>query len=160
MYGQRPLHKDAYRESFESREDGHVLRLAGLLAANDRFWEISDDHVRRGIALVRWIKGCGTSLFTGSLVEKYDVKLLKRMRTEILAAGDDGITRSQLYKTLFVSGRGRQEFGTLVETMHELDLVSRKEVQTTGRPKEVIVATEYLRNELFLEDVVRKLGME
>jgi len=159
-YNERPLHKDTYRESFESREDGHVLRLAGLLAANDNHWQISDDHIRRGINIVAWIKRCGTDLFTGSLVERYDVKVLRKMRNEILAAGDGGITRSVLYRNLFLSGRGRQEFGTLVNTMHDLDLVRRVEVQTNGRPKEVIIATEYLRNEQFLEDVVRKLGME
>ena len=27
------IHKDVYRESFESRGDSHVLRLAGLMAA-------------------------------------------------------------------------------------------------------------------------------
>jgi hypothetical protein len=159
-YGERSLHKDTYRESFESREDGHILRLAGLLAANDRQWVISDDHVRRGINLVRWIKRCGTELFTGALVERHDVKTLTKMRNEILAAGENGITRSALYKTLFFSGRGRQEFGTLISTMHECDLVRRVEMPTKGRPKEVIIATEYLRNEQFLEDVVRKLGME
>jgi len=159
-YNERPIHSDTYRESFESREDGHVLRLAGLLAANDDQWEIDDDHIRRGINLVRWIKRCGSDLFTGSLVEKYDVKTLSKMRNEILAAGSTGIARSDLYRRLFLSGRGRYEFGTLVSTMHEFDLVRRVEVETKGRPKEIIIATEYLRNEQFLEDVVRKLGME
>lgn len=160
-YGQRPLHKDVYRESFESREDSHVLRLAGLMACNERAWEISDDHVRRAIGLVADIKRCGTDLFTGAEIERYDVKLLRKMRSEILSAGSAGISRSVLYRNLFISGRGRHEFGTLLTTMHELDLVKRVEVRDTGgRPKEVVVGTEYLKNELLLEEVVRKLGME
>jgi len=160
-YGQRPLHKDVYRESFESREDSHVLRLAGIMAANERQWEIGDDHIRRAIGLVAEIKRCGTDLFTGAEIERYDVKLLRKMRSEILSAGSAGITRSILYRNLFISGRGRHEFSTLLTTMHELDLVKRVEVRGTGgRPKEVVVGTEYLRNELLLEEVVRKLGME
>lgn len=159
-YGQRPIHRDTYRESFESREDGHILRLAGLMAANDQCWEISDDHIRRAIAFVAWIKRCGTDLFVGSKVERYDVKTLHKMRNEILAAGSDGISRSTLYRNLYLSGRGRYEFGTLLTTMHELDLVRKWIVNTPGRPREMITATEYLRNEHFLEDVVRKLGME
>jgi hypothetical protein len=160
-YNDRPIHKDTYRESFESREDGHILRLAGLMAADERCWEISDDHIRRAIGVVAWIKRCGTDLFVGSQVERYDVKVLRRMRNEILAAGSTGISRSNLYRTLFISGRGRHEFGTLLSTMHELDLVKRyEERNTNGRPRELIVATEFLRNEQFLEEVVRRLGME
>lgn len=160
-YRQRPAHRDTYRESFESREDGHVLRIAGLMAADECAWEINHHHIVRAIDTVAWLKRCGTDLFTGSLVEKYDVKVLRKMRAEILAAGSTGITRSVLYRNLFISGRGRYEFGTLITTMHELDLVKRLEVRgRTGRPKEVIVATEYLRNEQFLDEVVRRLGME
>lgn len=159
-YQERTHHRDAYRESFESREDAHVLRLAGLMAANDEHWHIGDDHIRRAISLVAVLKRYGTDLFTGGKIERYDVRTLKKMRAEIITAGDLGITRSELYRRLFVSGRGRQEFGTLINTMHDLDLVKRFTVETKGRPKEVIVATEFLKNELFLEDVVRKLGME
>jgi hypothetical protein len=131
------------------------------MAADERKWEIGHDHIRRAINTVAWLKRCGTDLFTGSKVERYDVKILKRMRNEILAAGADGITRSTLYRNMFVSGRGRYEFGTLISTMHELDLVRRMEVRgKTGRPREVIIGTEYLRNEQFLDEVVRRLGME
>lgn len=160
-YSTRPIHKDVYRESFESREDSHILRLAGLMAANERRWEISDDHIRRSISLVAELKRYGTDLFTGQDVARRDVKTLRKMRDEILSAGAAGITRSVLYRNLFISGRGRHEFGTLLNTMHELDLIKKLEVRPPlGRPREVIVATEYLRNDLLLEDVVRKLGME
>jgi hypothetical protein len=159
-YGARQIHKDVYRESFESREDSHVLRLAGLMAANERAWCISDDHVRRAIGLVAELKRYGTDLFTGVDVTRHDVKTLRKMRREILDAGEGGITRSVLYRNLFLTGRARQQFGTLLNTMHELDLIRRIEVLTTGRPRELIIATEYLKNELLLEDVARKLGME
>lgn len=159
-YTARPLHRDTFRESFESREDGHVLRLAGLMAANERQWSISDDHIRRAISLVGTLKRCGTDLFTGGEIERYDLKVLRKMRAEILAAGTSGISRSELYKALFVSGRGRQEFHTLLNTMHELELVRVIDVLTRGRTKRVFIATEYLRNELLLQEVARKLGME
>lgn len=159
-YTTRPLHRDTFRESFESREDGHVLRLAGLMAANERQWSISDDHIRRAISLVATIKRCGTDLFTGAEIERYDLKVLRKMRAEILAAGTGGISRSELYSALFVSGRGRQEFHSLLNTMHELELVRAVDVPTKGRTKRMYVATEYLRNELMLQEVARKLGME
>ena len=159
-YNARPIHKDVYRESFESREDSHVLRLAGLMAANERAWYISDDHIRRAINLVAELKRYGTDLFTGVDIARHDVKTLRKMRKAILDAGSDGIVRSILYRNLFLTGRARQMFGTLLNTMHELDLIRRLEVNTAGRPRELIIATEYLKNELLLEDVARKLGME
>lgn len=160
-YNQRPVHRDVFRESFESREDSHVLRLAGLMAANEQQWQVSDDHIRRSIVLVAELKRFGTDLFTAPDMMRYDLKTLRRMRDEILASGAGGITRSALYRNLFLSGRARNEFATLLNTMHELDLVKRVEIRgTSGRPRELIIATDYLRNELLLEDVIRKLGME
>ena len=82
------------------------------------------------------------------------------MRNELLASGEEGMSRSELYKELFVSGRGRQEFNSLLSTLHELDLIQVLEVPTRGRTKRVYRATEYLRNEHLLGEVVRKLGME
>lgn len=160
-YERRPIHNDPYRESFESREDSHILRLAGLMAINDGAWEISDDHLRRGIAFVSHIKRCGTDLFTGVTVERRDVKILKKVRDLLISSGTGGITRGNLYRTLSIPGRGASELRAILSTMHELDLVTMYEDQPQrGRPRTIYVATEYLKNEQFLEDVARKLGME
>jgi len=159
-YEQRRTHHDTYRESFESREDSHVLRLAGLMAANDLEWVISDDHIRRSITLVGEYKRYGTELFTGQRAEKRDVRLLRKIREEILAANEVGIARGALYRRCSVTGGAGVEFRSILSTMHELDLIKVLEVRTDGRPKEVLIATEYLKNELLLEEVANKLGME
>ncbi len=160
-YEQRRTHRDVYRESFESREDSHALRLAGLMAVNERMWEINDDHIRRAINLVAEYKRYGTDLFTGTRAEKRDVKLLRKLRMELLSAGSLGISRSDLYRSLNLSGGGGVEMRSILSTMHELDLVKMYEVQgVTGRPKMTYVATEYLKNDLLLEEVASKLGME
>lgn len=159
-YKQRSTHRDPYRESFESREDSHVLRLAGLMCANDREWVIAYDHIARAIKLVEEYKRYGTALFTGQRGEKRDVRLLRKAREKILEAGDVGISRRELYRICAVSGGAGVEFRAILNTMHELELVKVYEVATRGRPKEVLVATEYLKNELLLEEVANKLGME
>lgn len=160
-YEQRRTHRDVYRESFESREDSHVLRLGGLLAANERCWEINDDHIRRAIGLIAEYKRYGTELFTGTRVEKRDVKLLRKLRMELLSAGNSGIGRSDLYRRLNLSGGSGIEMRSILSAMHELDLVKVYEVQgVAGRPKMMYVATEYLKNDLMLEEVANKLGME
>jgi len=160
-YATRTVHKDTYRESFESREDGHVLRLAGLAAANERQWCINDDHIRRAISFVKEIKSYGTELFTGEQTTRHDVKLLRRIRDLLLSSGMDGISHTAVYRACGISGRRTDELRSIMATMHELDLIKVHEVvPLRGRPGKHYTATEYLKNEQFLEDVARKLGME
>jgi len=159
-YSQRQSHRDVYRESFESREDGHVLRIAGLMACNERAWSIDDDYIQRAIRFVDSIKHYGTELFTGAKENVTSLKLAKRIRTVILEAGDAGISHSHLYRSCSISGRAANELRTLVETFHELDLIKMYEIENPrSRPRRMYVATEFLKNELFLEDVARKLGV-
>lgn len=159
-YRERDIHKDAYRESFESREDSHVLRFAGLAAANEKAWQISDDHIRRAINTVAEIKKYGTSIFTtDAKVGAKSMRLAEKMRTRLIKAGEAGIGRRDLYRGLFINGRTGDEFATLLRLFHELDLVKRYEVDSGGRPKELYVATEYLSNEAFLDEVASKLGV-
>jgi len=160
-YESRPIHKDAFRESFESREDAHILRFAGLFAINEGHWQINDNHLARGIEVVRTIKGAGSDLFTGGNVEQRDVKLLHKIRNLLLANGDSGVGLTEFHRTLRLSGRANDEVRTLLRTMHELDLVKKYELEgARGRPKTVYVRTEYLENEGFLKDVMQRVGME
>lgn len=159
-YESRRTHRDVYRESFESREDSHCLRLAGLMAVNERTWEISDDHIRRAIKLVAEYKRYGAELFTGAKSDRKDIRLLSKLRSELLAAGASGIARGDLYRRLGLSGGGGVEMRSIISTLHELDLIKIYDVSTSGRPKQLLVATEYLKNELLLEEVANKLGME
>lgn len=160
-YADRPMHKDTYRESFESREDAHALRFAGLFAINDEHWQINDDHIARGIEFVRTIKATGTDLFTGQTVEHRDVKLLHKIRNLLLTNGDSGVSLTEFYRTLRLSGRASDEVRTLLRTMHELDLVKKFEIESRkGRPKTVFVRTEFLQNEQFLKDVMQRVGLE
>lgn len=162
-YNERIIHKDAYRESFESREDGHVLRFAALFAANEGHWLINDDHIRRAINVVAGIKSDGAFLFTGSNAKVVDVKWIKKLR-DVLLAAETGISRADLTKLMNARSLRTIELQSTIKILHELDLISVHEVYRAdnlpGRPKTVYKPTMYLRNEAFLEDVVRKLGIE
>jgi len=136
------------------------LRIAGLMACNERAWSIDDDYIQRAIRFVDSIKHYGTELFTGAKENVTSLKLAKRIRTIILAAGDAGISHTHLYRSCSISGRAANELRTLLETMHELDLIKMYEIENPrSRPRRMYVATEFLKNELFLEDVARKLGV-
>jgi hypothetical protein len=162
-YEARLIHRDIYRESFESREDGHVLRYAGLFAANERHWRINNDHIERAIRTVGNIKSDGTGLFTAANTKELDLKWLRKLRDVLLKAGEVGISRMDLTRTMNARGLRTQEMRSTLFIMKELDLVSEREVSfpgQAGRPKTMYHPTIYLQNEAFLQDVTRKLGLD
>lgn len=162
-YDRRTLHRDVYRESFESREDAHVLRFAGLFAANERSWLVNENHVRRAIEFVGDVKDYGTQLFTGVKVKTADLKWIGKIRDVLIKAGEAGVTRANLSRRCNPVGARTGELRSTLHVMHELDLIEVHEVSyeaTRGRPATIYKATEYLKNEMFMDDVVRKLGLE
>lgn len=160
-YTNRGIHKDAYRESFESREDSHILRFAGLFAINEERWQINHDHIARAIEFVAHVKRAGTELFTGSAVGARDVRLLHKVRDLLLTSGDAGVPMSGFHRSLRISGRHTAEVRSILQTMHELDLVKKYTVEKErGRPATWYVRTEYLANEQLLVDVMRKVGID
>ncbi len=72
------------------------------------------------------------------------MRLLRKVRAELLSAGGLGIARGDLYRRCAVSGGAGVELRSIASTMHELDLIKVLEVRTTGRLKEMLIATEYL----------------
>ena len=102
-YTNRGIHKDAYRESFESREDSHILRFAGLFAINEERWQINHDHIARAIEFVAHIKRAGTELFTGSAVGARDVRLLHKVRDLLISSGDAGVPMSGFHRSPRIS---------------------------------------------------------
>jgi hypothetical protein len=161
-YGTRSFHRDAYRESFESREDSHALRFAGLFAINERCWEIGIHHIERAISFVGDIKRTGADLFVAEKEGQRDVKLLHKVRNLLISSGDSGCSYTDFHRTLRITGRQVTEVRTILQTMHELDLVKKYEIPAAirGRPTTRFVRTEYLLNEQFLVDVMRKVGIE
>src|SRR5580765_753286 len=51
-YSKRTHALDPYRQSFEAREDAHVLRIAALLCVNDLSWLVTNRHIANAIELV------------------------------------------------------------------------------------------------------------
>lgn len=162
-YETRLIHRDAYRESFESREDSHILRYAAIFAVNERHWLINDDHIRRAIDVVGNVKSDGAGLFTGTDIKVVDLKWIKKLRTVLLAA-EHGISRADLTKLMDARSTRRIELQSTIKVMHELDLITVEEHFRPdggpGRPKTVYKPTIYLRNDGLLDDVTRKLGLD
>lgn len=157
-YNERVSHKDSYRASFEAREDSHVLRVAGLLCINDNRWLIGLYDIENAINIVQRIKYDGMRLFTGTSIDKRDIRLVERIRSSLIAGGQTGINQTDLARGLRPAYKSEQVRSVLT-VMHELDLVQKFSVETNGRPTTVWRGTIYLANDDLYAEVVNKLGI-
>ena len=157
-YNSRPLHKDAYRESFEAREDAHVLRFAAILAINDGDYFVNSYHIQNACNIVRGIKQDGQRLFTGTTVDKKDIRLVERIRKELLIASTVGINQSDMLRAMRPTYKSEQVRSVLT-IMHELDLVQKFTVPGAGRPTTLWRATLYLSNDELFSETANRLGI-
>ena len=143
-YGRRRLSSDPFRSSFESREDSHALRLAGLFCINDDTWIIQHQHIVAAVKLITEVKESGATLFE-PVSEQTDWLLATDcIRTMLIEAGASPIARAVLYRAVRRHITNEQ-FTVLITTLHEMLLIqrfnSRDIVKRAGRPTELIRAT-------------------
>ncbi|CAB4197499.1 hypothetical protein UFOVP1323_31 [uncultured Caudovirales phage] len=157
-YNARAHHQDAYRASFEAREDAHVLRFAALLAINNDDWLVNVHHLKAAINIVSRIKSDGQKLFSGTVVDRNDIRLVEKVRAELLAASVSGLSQSDILRAMRPKYRSEQVRSVLT-VMHELDLVQRFTIESSGRPKTIWRATIYLGNDDLYKESINKLGI-
>lgn len=157
-YNSRSLHKDPYRESFEAREDAHVLRFAAYLSINDNRWYIDTNDIANAIKIVARIKLDGMRLFSGTSIEKKDVRLIEKLKAHLIAAGTAGTSQSEILRAVRPQYKSEQ-IRSVLSVMHELDLVQKFDVPSAGRNKTVWRATIYLSNDELYAEVANKLGI-
>jgi len=132
-YRTRHAHKDPFRGSFESREDDHVLRLAGCLAINDRSFQISRRHINTAIKVINDVKCEAFELFGGGSVDSIGLRLgdgIDKVRQELVKAGMNGIRHNNLYKSVRHKIDSK-EFNLLMTVMHEAGLIQTFEIKGT-----------------------------
>lgn len=144
-YTSRRRSFDAYRQSFESREDAHVLRVAALMCINDDTWRIDHHHVQKAIQLVQEIKHDSGLIFEGGTMRTKYASSLDAIRSSLISAGMDPIPKYTLSRKC-KRGLNTQDFDTLLEVLHEIGAVQRFVDQTheRGRPAEYYRGTQLL----------------
>jgi hypothetical protein len=144
-YGKRDRSLDPFRQSFEAREDAHVLRVAALLCINDGTWTIQRSHVATAIQLVAEVKEQSGSIFEGAETRTKFARAIDSVRAMLISTGMDPVPRHKLFKVC-QSKLTHDEFIALVETLHEFGALQRFEVKSDGRgrPTEFYRGTELL----------------
>ena len=156
-YNNRGRSYDAFRQSFESREDAHVLRVAALLCINDGTWRIDHAHIVKGIRLIAGVKEGSGTIFEGSEIRTKYASSLDAIRSSLISAGMDPVPRHQLARKCR-RGLDIIEFNSLLEVLHEIGAIQRFNdgLQERGRPAEYFRGTNVLLAKGLGEQVLEK----
>lgn len=131
-YNSRPEHLDTFRSTFEAREDDHVLRLAGCLAANDGGWMVERDHLIKATAVIAEVKERGARIFEGVMRSDSLVSGIEKMREVFMVAGTDTLTQTQLFLKLR-SHFDKETFNITLSVLHELKMVQKFQREHDGK---------------------------
>jgi hypothetical protein len=148
---------DSFRESFFSRQDAHVLRLAAVLCINDRSMIIMRRHIDAAIKIMHEVRESSAELFGGTKAPTHILNGISKLRLVLLEAGLEGITKTAISMRLrgYITARDLQ---IVLNTMHDLDLVQQFEIKVKkGRPTTIWRATQSLANVGVLDQVVARL---
>jgi hypothetical protein len=156
-YNNRTHSLDSFRQSFESREDAHVLRVAALLCINDDTWRIDHNHIIRARDLVASVKTDSGTIFEGAEVRTKFATSLDAIRTALLSSGMDPIPRYQLSRKCR-RDLDLAEFNALLEVLHEIGAIQKflDPLQEKGKPAELYRGTRGLLAKGLGEQVLEK----
>lgn len=129
-YTRRRLANDLYTRSFESREQDFVLKLAGLLAINEKTLEIDEKHIELSIKIINHYKKLASKFFRDELYhEEYDelTKVINKIRDIIHSKGQNGIKHRDLYLRIHNSC-SNDTYNYIINTMHELGMIEKLQV--------------------------------
>jgi hypothetical protein len=156
-YRSRPLYRDSFRASFQSREDAHILKLAAVLAINDGCWELQANHIKAAIKIVTETREDGAAIFEGTGANAKVIAGLDKLRDALLAGGMGGLKQSEITKRV-KTHLDRDQVIAALDLMHEYGMVQRFEVPNlgAGRPATVWRATNALVDTKALNVVIEK----
>ena len=121
-YNNKTESRDPFSASFESREDAHVLRLAGYLAVDEGAWQIDAHHVRNATKIIAEIKLDGSSIFVGGTSANRLLNGLDLLRSKLIEAGIDGVRHNDLFHAV-KHHLHNDEFNAALDIMQQLEMV-------------------------------------
>lgn len=144
-YKSRTIHRDPFRSSFQSREDAHILRLAGILSINDNSWVIQHNHIVAAIKVITQVREDGASIFEGTGSTSRQIIGIDKIREKLLSAGQNGLPQREITKAVS-NYMNAAHMKAVLDIMHELQMVQQfQDVQVSrGRPVTIWRGTKLL----------------
>ncbi len=155
-YDKRTRALDPYKQSFEAREDAHVLRVAALLSINDNSWEVEPRHLAHAIKLVAGVKASSAIIFENAEQRTKYSAALDAVRMTLVSTGMDPVARHVLNRKVKHHLRS-DEVTMLLDVLHELGAIQKFTHQgDRGPPTHYYRGTELLLARGLGEDVLAK----
>jgi hypothetical protein len=155
-YNKRKRFSDPFRDSFQAREDDHILRLCALLAINSGDLVISRDHVRYAIKAITRARDTAAEIFVAeSIVDPDMIRIVGKVVDQLVTAGVHGEYQSNITKSLRNVTRART-INTILGVMHDRGLIEQFQLPSTGgRPAILWRATQEIRKPNVAASVAR-----
>ena len=155
-YEIRPRSIDPYKQSFEAREDAHVLRVAALLAINEGEWLIHRSHVEQAVVVVTAVKDSSARIFDRAEVTSKFALGLDVLRTHLINTGMTPMSRAHLYLKVR-QHLTNADFLNLLEVLDHMGAIQRFEFRgNRGRPTDYIRGTQLLLDRKIGEHVIER----
>jgi len=138
-YTNRDHSVDPFKQSFEAREDAHVLRISALLSINDGTWSIQRSHINVAIRLLSNLKESSAKIFTNTAARTKYALGFDTMRSVLVDVGMDPIPRHHLYRRCR-HHLSHAEFIVMLETLHKYGAIQRFAIDNDRGPP-----TDYIR---------------
>jgi hypothetical protein len=160
-YSSRQSNNESYLRSFESREDSHILRLAGTLALSQLKSYIGIAEVELALHGISRAKKSGRTIFKQAA---FDLKLtngLDKIRETLLKRGLNGVKNNELQMASrwFLTA---MEYNSIMEILTDIGAVRRYDVPSRsgkGRPIKVFMATTKILNPKTWTEIQSRSGM-
>jgi hypothetical protein len=155
-YSNRQHSVDAFRSTFEAREDTHILRVAAFLAINDHSWVIQCSHLSIATEFVKQLKEAAGNIFESGDRGRFTLGI-DLIRTALINSGSDPIARNVLYSKVR-SRLGHAEFMVLLDVLHEMQAIQRFAYKRPegGPTTDFIRGTRLLLTRGFTESVAER----
>jgi len=160
-YSSRQFNHESYLRSFESREDSHILRLAGTLALSQLKSNIGISEVELALHAISRAKKSGRTIFKQAT---FDLKLtngLDKIRETLLKRGLNGVKNNELQMASrwFLTA---MEYNSIMEILTDIGAVRMYQVpskSSKGRPTKYFMATTKILRPQTWKEIQERSGM-
>lgn len=148
---------DPFVSSFEAREDHHILRLAALLACNDRAFVIDVHHIRSATNIILAHKASAAELFGSQRFERRIMQGIEKIKEHLASGGVTGLTQAEIsYKLRNILKSTEITF--ILTVMQELFMVQQFELPSKGRHATIWRGTTKLLDNELIAEVRRRVS--
>lgn len=158
-YNRRRLNRlDLFLQSFESREQDYILKLACLFAINDMTLEISEKHINLAIKFINHYKINSHKYFKDEVYkeDKDDLSILiDKIKKFIYSSGPSGIYHQQLFNHVKAKC-DIETFRYIISIMHEFEMI---DILQPYKSKALIYRATKNINKIRVKDILNNINM-